>query len=143
MRQIKLEIGTYRKAFDIPDSVKEVIVEQAGNKIVVEMVPEKVKPKPGDVMINTYGSVYIFKKVIDGHSHEHYVWLGTEGRLSISGVCEPGRPATPEEAQQLWDALEKAGKRWNWESMQAEDLPEIYRIRKLICRYLEYREGKK
>ena len=48
-----------RHTFDIPDGVKKVTVEQVGNRIVVEMVPEK-EPKPGDVMINDFGSVYIF-----------------------------------------------------------------------------------
>ena len=37
-----------RHTFSIPDGVKKVTVEQVGNRIVVEMVPEG--PKPGDVM---------------------------------------------------------------------------------------------
>lgn len=129
MRQIKLEIGKYRKAFDIPNSVKEVIVDQAGNKIVVEMVPEKVEPKPGDVMINEYGSVYIFKSIDCKGGHNYFVRLGSRGRISYNLMANPGRPATPEEAQPLWDALKKAGKKWNPETMQVGDLPEIYRIR--------------
>src|SRR5690606_18885813 len=53
------EVPETRHTFDIPDGVKKVTVEQVGNRIVVEMVPEK-EPKPGDVMINDRGSVYIF-----------------------------------------------------------------------------------
>src|SRR5690554_5718680 len=40
-----------RHTFTIPDGAKEVTVEHVGNRIVVEMVPEK-EPKPGDVMVN-------------------------------------------------------------------------------------------
>jgi hypothetical protein len=156
------EVTATRHTFAIPDGVKKVTVVQAGNRIIVEMVPEERKePKPGDVMINRFGSVYIFKSAVDKHSHEHYAWLGTSGRLAIDTKCDPGRPATPEEAQPLWDALKKAGKRWNSETMQVEDVPEIDRIcewveKHLNCRYyshesltkviydyLKYKEGKK
>jgi hypothetical protein len=155
-----------RHTFDIPDGVKKVTVEQVGNRIVVEMVPEEVElkpgkePKPGDVMINIHGNVYIFKES-DGDKHNFYAWLGESGRLSISGICEPGRPATPEEAQPLFDALKKAGKRWNPETMQVEEITESDRIREWVERYvlegcyseegiadvieayLKYREGEK
>src|SRR5690554_2177648 len=116
-----------RHTFTIPDGVKKVTVSQEGNRIVVEMVPEK-GPKPGDVMVNKYGSVYIFKEVINDNTHKHFAWLGKDGRLELGTSCIPGRPATPEEAQPLWDALERAGKRWNAETMQVEDVPEIDRI---------------
>ena len=111
---------TTRHTFAIPDGVKEVTIEQAGNRIVSEMGLGK-EPKPGDVMINDFGSVYIFKEVLDSNNHNHYAWLGENSRLAIGGTCTPGRPATPEEAQPLWDALKKAGKRWNPETMQVED----------------------
>ena len=153
-----------RHTFDIPNGVKKVTVEQEGNRIIVEMVPEERKePKPGDVMVNEQGSVYIFKGVVDDHNHEHYAWLGTSGRLAINTntMCNPGRPATPEEAQPLFDALKKAGKRWNSETMQVEEIPEKEQIeeflkdyadgviwshkqlRCLIEDYLKHKEGKK
>ncbi len=125
------EVPEIRHTFAIPDGVKEITVLQEGNRIVLEMVLEK-EPKPGDVMVNDYGSVYIFKEVIDDHNHEHYAWLGTEGRLSISGICEPGRPATSEEAQPLFDALKKAG-------MQVKDIPEICQIREWVGKHLNCR----
>lgn len=151
-----------RYTFDIPDGMKKVTVSQEGNRIVMEMVPEEAKePKPGDVMINKDRSVYIFKGVVDDHNHEHYAWLGTSGRLAINTntMCNPGRPATTEEAQPLWDALKKAGKRWNPETMQVEEITEADRIRewaeehlydgfythqgiaRAIDYYLKYREG--
>ena len=115
-----------RHTFDIPDGVKKVTVEQVGNRIVVEMMPEERKePKPGDVMVNKYGDVYILKKALNSLNYDHsdYAWLGKDGRLIIGGMfCHPGRPATPEEAKLLFDALKKAGKRWNPQTMQIEDI---------------------
>jgi hypothetical protein len=43
------ELPGTRHTFDIPDGVKKVTVEQVGNRIVVEMVPEEVELKPGDI----------------------------------------------------------------------------------------------
>lgn len=150
------------RTFDIPNSVKKVTVSQEGNRIIVEMVPEDVKtPKPGDVLINKQGNVYIFKSVVNSDTHAHCSWLGKSGSLAIVGTCNPGRPATPEEAQPLWDALKKAGKRWNPEALQVEEIPEIDRIREWVDKrleenkykhesiaevieaYLNYKEGKK
>lgn len=149
-----------RYTFDIPEGVKKVTAKQEGNRIIVEMVPAK-GPKPGDVMVNDRGSVYIFKGVVGSDNHEHYAWLGENGRLAIGGVCYAGRPATAEEAKPLWDALKKAGKRWNQEAMRVEDMPERERIRewveehlndvyyskqciaKMIGYYLKYKEGEK
>ena len=149
-----------RHTFDIPDGVKKVTVEQVGNRIVVEMVPEK-EPKPGDVMINIHGNVYIFKEVVGMDVHKCYAWAGEGGRLTVESLCFYGRPATPEEAQPLWDALKKAGKRWNAETMQVEEIPEKEKIEKflesyadgvmwsceqvccLIEDYLKHREGEK
>lgn len=117
-----------RHTFAIPDGVKEITLDYFGNRIVVEMVPGK-EPKAGDVMVNDIGSVYIFKSVEDDECHNHFAWLGVNGRLSIENICDPGRHATPEEAQPLFDALKKAGKRWNPETMEVEEVSEIDRIR--------------
>jgi hypothetical protein len=133
------EVPEIRHTFTIPDGVKEITVSQEGNRIIVEMVPDIKEPKPGDVMINKDRSVYIFKEVIDDHNHKHYAWLGISGRLAINTntTCNPGRPATPEEAQPLWDALKKAGKRWNPETMQVEDVPESTRILEWVEKHLD------
>lgn len=120
------EVPEIRHTFTIANDVKTITIEQVGNRIVLEMVPEEKKePKPGDVMINNRGSIYIFKRDIDYHRHESYAWLGKDGGIEnifFTGWCLSGRPATPEEAQPLWDALKKAGKRWNAETMQIEDI---------------------
>lgn len=150
-----------RHTFDIPDGVKKIAVSQEGNRIIVEMVPEEVEPKPGDVMINKYGNVYILKSIVGKVTHRYFALLGKSGHLAIDMSCYSGRPATPEEAQPLFDALKKAGKRWNPETMQVEDVPEIDHIRewvgkhlncryyshegltKVIYDYLKYKEGEK
>lgn len=156
------KVTATRYTFTIPDGVKELTVEQEGNRLVVEMVPEDKAPKPGDVMINEHNSVYIFKAVANNDYHTHYAWLAKPGRLFIDyGCCAPGRPATPEEAKPLLDALRKAGKWWNQEAMKVEDVPEPARIMSfvqgyvnnvtwnyeqpcsLIQAYLKYREGEK
>jgi hypothetical protein len=139
-------LTSIRYTFDIPDGMKKGTVSQEGNRIIVEMVPEERKePKPGDVMINKYGSVYILKSIVGKVTHKYFAHLGKSGRLAIDMSCYAGRPATSEEAQPLFDALKKAGKRWNPETMQVEEIPEFDRIRELmgvIERYLKYREDK-
>lgn len=120
------KVTAHRYTFKIPNGTKEVTVEQLGNRIVVEMVPRK-GPKPGDVMVNGLGSVYIFKDV-DGDGYHNYFVRLRRGQVAYNNVAIPGRLATPEEAKPLWDALKKAGKRWNAETMQVEDVPEFTRI---------------
>ena len=129
------EVGSPRHTFDIPNGVKKVTVSQKGNRIIVEMVPEKVEPKPGDVMIDAKGNVYIFKSVV-GDIHKHFAGFWKDGRLVIDSICNPGRPATPEEAQPLFDALKKEGKRWNQEAMRVEDVPEFDRILEWVEEHL-------
>ena len=126
-----------RHTFTIPEGVSQVTIEQVGNRIVVEMVPkEDEDPKPGGAMIDAKGNVYIFKSVfksvVDSDIHKHFAWFGKDGRLVIGSMCTPGRPATAEEAQPLFDALKKAGKKWNPETMQVEGIPEIDRIREWV-----------
>lgn len=129
------EVPETRHTFQIPDGVKELTVQQVDNRIVVEMVPEVKEPKPGDVCINDSGSVYIFKAIYCDLWHNHFAWLGEDRALRSGSWCSPGRPATPEEAQPLFDALKKAGKRWNAETMQVEDVPEVERILEWVKEY--------
>lgn len=156
------EVSETRHTFKIPNGAKEVTVEQIGNRIIVEMVPEETKkPKPGDVMVNEKGSVYIFRGEGDSVLHDNYCVLFNDGKLGIGCQSEIGRLATPEESKPLFDALKKAGKRWNPETMQVEDVPEIDHIREwvakrlgdgrydqewvaqVISHYLKHREGEK
>jgi len=68
------ELPETRHTFAIPGGVKKVTVSQEGNRIVVEMVPEDVEPKPGDVMINEYDSVYILKPALNILMDHFYRW---------------------------------------------------------------------
>lgn len=156
------EVPEIRHTFTIANDVKTITIKQVGNRIVLEMVSEEKKePKPGDVMINHMGNIYIFKSVRNDKGHNIFVWFGDDGSLLFDGWSLSGRHATPEEAQPLFNALKKAGKRWNPQTMQVEDIPESDCIRewvekhfncryyfhddltKVICDYLKYREGTK
>lgn len=82
------------------------------------------KVSPGDVMKTDKGSLFIFKEMKDGKVYDHafynefgYVVINDD---EISDM--PYSHATPEEAQELFDALAKGGKRWNAEKMQIEDI---------------------
>lgn len=132
------EVPEIRHTFTIADDVKTITIEQVGNRIVLEMVPEEAEPKPGDVMVNELGSVYIFKEKY-GNMHKNYAFLGKDGHLIIGGHCFSGRPATPEKAKLLFDALKKEGKQWNPETMEVEDVPEVDHIRKWVEKHLDYR----
>lgn len=103
-------------------------METIGNTIVTTFEPEF---KRGDIL---YGprhagyaeSVAIFNKNIEGENDlflvfavlvNDNVYLETDLRHSSLR-----RHATPEEAQRLWDALAKGGKRWVPETMEIEEI---------------------
>lgn len=161
------EVTETRHTFAIPDGVKEITLEQVGNRIVVEMVPEAT-PKPemlkeGDVVFED-GRIMIVKMHPNFY---HTLFYPKNGKLYINDqygipfTSAAFRLATPEEAQPLFDALKKAGKRWNAETMEVEDVPESTRIlewveetykygyynqkdiAEVIGRYLKHKEGKK
>lgn len=163
------EVTATRHTFAIPDGVKEVTVEQVGNRIVVDMVPEK-EPKPGDSefkegdVVFEDGRVMIVKmypNLYHAMFYASHLGLHINGKYGIPFTSAAFRLATPEESKLLFDALKKAGKRWNAETMEVEDIPESDRIRewvganlepdfyargdvaKAIEAYLKYREDKK
>lgn len=80
------------------------------------------KVSPGDVM-KTGGGIFIFKEVKGGKIFD-YAYLNSFGYVIITDdeVCGKTSHATPEEAQMLFDALAKGGKRWNAEKMCIEDI---------------------
>ena len=109
-----------KQTFQIPDGCKAITMEQIGNQLVTTFEVES-KFKDGDVVIsNDKDVLIIFKEytnedTIESHFNsanaDNYGWLTLAFRL-----------ATPEEAQRLWDALAKQGKRWNPETKQVEPL---------------------
>lgn len=124
------EITATRYTLAIPDGVKGINVLKEGNRIIVEMVPEDKEPKPGDIVFED-GRIMIVKKYPNLY---HAMFYPKYGKLFINALygvpftSAAFRPATPEEAQPLWDALKKAGKRWNSETMQVEQRPEFNMI---------------
>lgn len=117
-----------KQTFQIPEGCKAITMEQVGNQIITTFEPEF---KRGDIL---YGpchagyaeSIAIFNKNIEGENNlflvfavlvSDNVYLETDLRHSSLR-----RHATPEEAQRLWDALAKVGKRWNPETMQVEEI---------------------
>ena len=109
-----------KQTFQIPDGCKAITMEQIGNQIVTTFEVEP-KFKDGDVLISTNTNVLcVFKRYTNLYKFESYTnnikctdldWLAGSFRL-----------ATPEEAQRLWNALAKEGKRWNPETMEVEGI---------------------
>ena len=94
--------------------------------------------KDGDVMYipeiekGTYPVIFIFKEIANGNIYDH-ASLVFENRYSPRLCVDDQntafesdkkymRPATDEQKQQLFDELEKVGKRWNAKTKQIEDV---------------------
>lgn len=133
MKEIKLSI---------PDGCTSVTVKVDGENVMTEFeLQEEWKPKDGDVVYAQWGGnrsgykwIFIYKEAnTDPYSHcDVYAYLGIErdgkpvSELHFDDYCNTQdllRPATDEEKQRLFDALAKAGKRWNAEEKRVEDLP--------------------
>lgn len=118
-----------KQTFPIPEGCKAVTVEQVGNRLITTFEPEKPEFKRGDVLISTRRSagICVFDKIINGDCAVEIIGV-IDGKITFpagGGYFEDTynlRHATPEEAQLLWDALAKEGKRWNPETMQVEDI---------------------
>ena len=109
-----------KQTFQIPDGCKAITMEQIGNQLVTTFEVES-KFKDGDVLISNDKDVLImFKK----YAYEDIVesYFNSTDSDNYGWIAGAFRHATPEEAQRLWDALAKEGKRWNPETMQVEDI---------------------
>jgi hypothetical protein len=93
------------------------------------------KVSPGDVMKTKMGSLFIFKEMKNGRLFDyafynpsiHFCNPFAYFVINDISFCAQGlRHATSEEAQELFDALAKEGKRWNAEKMCIEDMPKFY-----------------
>lgn len=113
-----------KQSFTIPEGCKAVTVEQVGNQIITTFEPGF---KRGDVLIAKSGAICIFDKISSNGVDFYEIIAIYRGKIYkrdsyIFGQTEDYRHATPEEAQFLWDALAKEGKRWNPETMQVETI---------------------
>ena len=117
-----------KQTFQIPEGCKTITVEQIGNQLVHTFDVEP-KFKDGDVLIDeqTGWAIYVYRKTDKpGNGYFYCLFDSLLGlRLDDSkhyGYTSTARHATPEEAQRLWDALAKQGKRWNPETMEVEKI---------------------
>ena len=89
------------------------------------------KVSPGDVMKTGKHTVFIFKKLKNGEIFDYAFYSENIGLIIDENTSIPNplhlpfSHATPEEAQTLFDALAKGGKRWNAEKMCIEDMPKF------------------
>lgn len=108
------------------------VEERLGGKLNLETLEIEEYPefKDGDIVV--YGkSVAICRKI---YKHTLYFYVSIDETFGLlfddNRVSSEGyRFATDEEMQQLFDALDKEGKRWNAENKQIEDLPKKYEFK--------------
>jgi len=105
-----------KQEFNIPEGCNKVTIEQIGNKIVTEFETGFGR---GDVVISKQNWICIYK-----HSGCYYLGLSqnTNKLDLIESTCPTVRLATQSEKQLLFNALAEAGKQWNAEALQIEDL---------------------
>ena len=106
-----------KQTFQIPDGCKAITMEQIGNQLVTTF---ELEFKRGDVLIARTGRICIFKQYTTIDYFESYINDGEQNNFHWDE--EAFHLATPEEAQRLWDALAKQGKRWNPETMEVEEI---------------------
>lgn len=113
-----------KETFPIPAGCRAITMEIIDNKIVITFEPEF---KRGDVLISTMGYICILDEI--KNKNEAFEIVGViKGEITYNnkslyfGYTQNLRLATTEEAQPLWDALAKEGKRWNPETMQIEEI---------------------
>ena len=118
-----------KQIFQIPEGCKAVTVEQVGNQLITTFEPQF---KRGDVIYCKYDNgdnwVFILKGITDSlvYPYGSFCSATSKGKFAKNDCHRHPervfRHATPEEAQRLWDALAKEGKRWNPEKMQVEEV---------------------
>lgn len=117
----------FRKVSDnIAQEIIKKVEEHYGGKLNLETleIEKQHEFKDGDIVV--YGkSVAICRKI---YKHTLYFYVSIDETFGLlfddNRVSSEGyRFATDEEMQQLFDALDKEGKRWNAENKQIEDLP--------------------
>lgn len=101
------------------------------------------EPKDGDIVV-TDEWVVIFRRLFGSNKLGYYAFLNTECNKITFQLSENHhvgyldssvRPATPEEKQTLFDALEKEGRRWNAEKKELENIPEPLKAGDLVIAY--------
>lgn len=110
----------------IPDGCKASIDFE---KRVVVIEQEMPLFKKGDIVIYCTGNFTIIGKLIGIDEHKAILFASKEDdgyniKFGTNRFISPNKPrlATPSEAQLLFDALAKEGKKWNETTLQIEDI---------------------
>lgn len=123
-----------KQTYPIPEGCKAITIETIDNQIITTFEPAQAQPefKRGDVIYcedkDGFSWVFILKeKTIRKYNPYNYFCVVTSiGEIATDDRCRHPervfRHATPEEAQRLWDALAKEGKKWNPETMEVEEI---------------------
>ena len=129
LNQVYMEEISFSRMVEIMNERVELLNEMA--EIVNEMVSEAKKPnfKEGDFLHSDWENenlTLICKKQRGDKIYNHAYKSNTLG-VSFAKTYWSNdvdfRPATEAEKQELLDALEKEGKRWNEEKLCVEDIP--------------------
>ena len=85
--------------------------------------------KAGDILVDTEGSIFIFRKICDGHPNA-YGGISTENHFESaynSGfwTSKPCIPATKEQRSLLFKKMKEAGYKWNAEKLELKK-PEFW-----------------
>ena len=129
-----------KNTYKIPEGCTSISIEQIGNKIVTEF---ETGFKKGDVISFTILSEWL---AICESPSKYYCVCNKEGGVlmcitdKLSGE-EDHRLATQSEKQLLFDVLARAGKQWNAETLQIEDLKVEPKVGD--CVKLAYSDGAK
>ena len=102
------------------------------------------EPKDGDIVFIPEHDSYASRVLIHKNSDRCYAGLNLSNRYAFKDGYVYGvdnlRPATPEEAQLLFDALEKEGWRWNAEKKELEKIPEPLKAGDLVIAWDDNKE---
>ena len=114
-----------------------LVLTDIEKQIIEERKKAEWEPQDGDICYvkGAHGVEWVFIKNGRDHKTASYVNMVLDNDsldTVIAGEREIKelRPATDEEKQRLFDAMEKEGKRWNAEKKAVEDIPKPYEFKK-------------
>jgi len=117
-----------KNTYKIPEGCTSISIEQIGNKIVTEFECSPQKYKDGDIVLVNWDYAHDAPAILkDYNMGSCHVAIATDkDNMPIYNHIITNtniiRCANQSEKQLLFDALAKAGKQWNSETLQIEDL---------------------
>lgn len=129
----------------VPEGCKAEIKQENGF-LVVTFDPAEWEPKDGDVVafgidpLNPLIAIYKNSYTNNSGDEAFRIYAVMDGGTVVwyehGWLNNNMRPATEEEKQRLFDALEKDGKRWNTAEKRIEDLPRWRAKRRCFYYYI-------